>query len=1039
METGQGGNSSPDPQGEGENNDSVSQLFDRILQMNEQGDREGAEKLLREITVVGDKSLEGTPVVLDPSIAKPDSQTVQREAQELESQLHKPLDLSTLPTAATALNIPLTPDHEAAVANKLYQQSKDANRITQTTETIKSETAAQNKPVDSDATWINDYDDLKADIKGLETRIEHHQKQGDEVAVKELGEQLKYLKSVRKEHNATAKEAAQSRIDQEVNNPKQAAEQLFNQKIEAWASKDRSYIKKDAIANQLQSEISDLDKQYEEHRQKVDDLKSRGYSEYATQEDQKSMQEIEAKKAELQSEIDLANESKARIVDTYRSKFTGDTIDDPNNKGGEYGKHRKDVNKIIQEMENLSATGGSAGENDNADDIEQEMEDRIAETKAYQEEIDEALQDQMDNQKAGPDENEPTPKSELNVGDANINPVANPEKPPLLNPEEREKLEGELTAKRAELAELYARTRRLVRGGENIENYDKALAEYGEMLNNYLRLKGMDEYNGEQTQIMNTVSELIQRLNAENSQKLQEFADDDLDGPKTQEEVDQKREELKAAALEEVNAEYNRMQAEAKDKINLDVVNGFLDDALKLEEATIDALDNGTICRKIVSKVLNNKWLKRGLLVAGVVGLGVVTGGIAFGAIAGTTGVSLALGAGTAIGAARGAAMGGLMSRQSSKTSNVREMDMFGNREEMQQGFKEKGFDIFNEDADSVLKAVDALLETYTEARDADVKSNRKRTAVAIGMGAAIGGLMGSTEIVNAVQTEETVRGITGYEPDKTVVDMSQIDIHRGSGMMETFGDLGGDPNNYAQAEAIAHAFDAQSNGAFVPGSNGETVGLGGLIADFAHTYPGTIDTWPDAAREYIIQVAQAWAEQGLIPSEVIQGDAIYGPITKPVEDFVRDKMLETLLNIGTAAMIGGLAAPSGGGGSERIYQGPVGENVEDNPSPNSEEEAPNSPAPDNSGPTEGENRPEGSSLDENGRTIIETTADWSNFHDEMKRIRKQIIDGSLSQGDGEKMSEDLIAKISPKSTLYNLNDRARQEYLKGNYDSRIL
>ena len=458
-----------------------------------------------------------------------------------------------------------------------------------------------------------------------------------------------------------------------------------------------------------------------------------------------------------------------------------------------------------------------------------------------------------------------------------------------------------------ELAEYYARNRRLFRADGDSTAFSKAKAAYSNTLEKYLSLKS-DIENFDCSEKANKIlqqkhDELIAEMNA----KMDEFigddaadADQDPDKdadkkdpnaakddknqknqdktPKTPEEIAAEKERLTKEANKQLSDECERLRAEIDQKLVNNTIEELVARQAEIEDATIDHLDNGTLCRRIVNKVINNKAIKRVLVAGAVLGLAATGVGIVAGAAAGTVGFAGFSGVGAALGAVKGGISGAVMSRQNSKNSAVRgftdESEIKQQIESMRQG------DLLYDEKD----VADWLLDQYESAKDTDRKSNIKRTAIASGLGAAAGAIVGGIEINTSINQDATDK-LDGLESEKSGIEeqlssasgnntqvtasrLGEINIPEGHGAYDTFTQLGGDPVDFDKFQEIMHSLDAKYG--MVPGSNGETAGLNGAVGQYAHTYPGPIDTWPEAARNYITEVANEAARQGLIPSSDI-------------------------------------------------------------------------------------------------------------------------------------------------------------------------
>ena len=486
--------------------------------------------------------------------------------------------------------------------------------------------------------------------------------------------------------------------------------------------------------------------------------------------------------------------------------------------------------------------------------------------------------------------------------------------------ERLKEVEGELEKMLPKLAELYAKNRRIFVGAKNRADFIKIKGEYNKLLDESIKLKSEAEYNKGMSELSGKLQERVDELNKQIQEELLEFVGNDLENTnKTQDEVNEEKDRLAKKYEEVLQAEYGDMIKELETKVNANFLSDYLKEASKLEDATIDALDNGTICRQFVNKVINNKYVKTALVAAAVAGLAATGVGLGMGLAAGTMSVSLGYTAGgVALGASKGALMGGLMSRQNSKNSAVRG---FVNEEELKaqlEGIKDQDADTSN--------VTSWLLEQYSSAKDQDLSSNRKRTALSAGIGAALGGFMSGVHINNIEShpTTETVR--TGTEPDRIEPDLfNNVDVARGGGMYDSFTQMGGNPDDLQKALDIAHSVDAKYS--MVPGSNSITTGFNGQVGEFAHTYPGPISEWPDVAQGYMREVAEEWARQGLIPSHTIAGGPIYDTITTTATKYVPNAFLNFITRATATVGAGAIGGAIGGAGTERSRT--AGESVE--------------------------------------------------------------------------------------------------------------
>lgn len=524
-----------------------------------------------------------------------------------------------------------------------------------------------------------------------------------------------------------------------------------------------------------------------------------------------------------------------------------------------------------------------------------------------------------DNPPTPPEDDTEDPKNpnRVNLGDTELKLAE--EKIDESKKERLDKLEEDLEGLRPELAELYARNRRLIVGADNKARFAEVQSEYKKMVNEYLRLKAEMKFEDGRHEKLAQIGKMLEEESEKIHQDLLDFVGGDPENTdKTQEEVDEKREQLRGEAEKRIRAKYDELMKQLEGEVNAEFLGDYIEQESKLKDATIDKLDNGTICRKFVSKILTNKWFRRGLLAAGVVALAATGIGVVGGLAAGTMAIGYSLTAGgAALGALKGGLSGTIMSRQSSKTSAI---NGFGEEESVPEELK--NFNILDKNSDAT-NVADWMMKEYDKSNISDRKSNRKRTLVSAGFGAAFGAIMSGVQINNVATSEASSYEQIDTTPDRYDVDMSKIDIEQGSGMSETFADLGGDPSNYAQAEQLAFQVDKAFG--LSPGSNGVVPGYDGVVGDIAHTYPGTIDTWPAAAREYITGVVQQWAGAGLIPAVRIAGEPIFGmvnhAITHLTPNFLMNLFARTIVPVLVGGAVGSKVATSGA--AEPVEQAP--------------------------------------------------------------------------------------------------------------------
>ena len=467
-------------------------------------------------------------------------------------------------------------------------------------------------------------------------------------------------------------------------------------------------------------------------------------------------------------------------------------------------------------------------------------------------------------------------------------------------------LEAELDSMRPNLAELYARNRRLFVGAKNRAQFRNAISTYEERLDELARLKARDTYEAGQRENSSKLASRIEELRTENEKKLAAFMNDE-NANRTSDDEAQERERLATESEALLRDEAAANEQELKTKVNAEFLANYLSEQNKLEDATIDKLDNGSVFRKFVDKVLNNQYLKGTLIAAGAAGL-VVTGvGLAAGLAAGTMTVGLGYTAGGLVtGAAKGALAGGIMSRQNSKNSAVRG---FATTNELQSRIE--AIDATAEDANTE-NVASWLMAQYSKANIADRSSNIKRSLISAGLGAALGAVMSGVQINNVESTVESYQKPLGHEPTEIKIDkFDEVNIPKGHGAYDTFTQMGGDPNNLQKALDIMYDVDARYG--LVPGSNGEVAGFNGAVGNFAHTYPGKISDWPDVAQSYIKEVADEWARQGLIPYTKTGGEPIYDSMANAVTNFIPNAFMNFLTRATTTVGAGVLGNAIGG------------------------------------------------------------------------------------------------------------------------------
>jgi len=471
-------------------------------------------------------------------------------------------------------------------------------------------------------------------------------------------------------------------------------------------------------------------------------------------------------------------------------------------------------------------------------------------------------------------------------------------------------LEEKLDKIMPDIAELYARNRRLVVGAENRANFVKVQGEYSKLLDEYLRLKAGEVHDAGERKNAERISARIEELRADIEGALLVFAGGNFNNTeKTQEEIDEEKQRLILKANEILKEEYGEWTAEVKEDVDAAFLEELLNQQKKLEEATIDKLDNGSICRKFVNKVINNKVLKGVLVGAAVAGLAVTGVGLVAGLATGAMTIGLGFTAGgVASGALKGGLGGLIMSRQNSKNSAVRG---FVDEDKIKEQIER--IDLSKENPD-VSNVSEWLIGQYNSANIKDRRSNQKKTALSVGIGAALGAFASGIKInnVSTVQQTETVQ--TGTTPIEYNVDanLAQVNQPYDTGLYETMRQMGVPQDNWERALEIAYRVEPSYG--LSPGSNGVHAGFNGVVGRLAEAYPGPIDTWPSEARSFITEVAREWAREGLMPSIRTGGEPIYSTITRTVTEYIPNAFLNflarTTATIGAGA-IGGRVAGS--------------------------------------------------------------------------------------------------------------------------------
>ena len=426
------------------------------------------------------------------------------------------------------------------------------------------------------------------------------------------------------------------------------------------------------------------------------------------------------------------------------------------------------------------------------------------------------------------------------------------------------KAKQKLEENKLSLAESYAKNRRLLVGAKNRAEFAECKERYAEALNEYLKIQAQLAYH--QGQIRN--GEAIER------------SKDDI----------QKRLDAGEITIEEANealgGNWDKLSKELQTKLSTSFVDSYLKEQKALEASTIDRIDNGNLYRKLVSKIIDNKALKTTLAIAGVAGLAVTGFGLATGALA--VGASYTAG-GVALGAGKGALSGLLMSRQSSKNSAA---NNFVDEASIRKGLE--GIDAVNNDKD-VANVTKWLMQQYESANETDRSSNRKRTAIATGLGAIIGGAMSGVQVNQRISKETEYRRVVDRTPaEYRATNLESVNHAKGYGTQQFYRELGGDGDSYFSSGA----HDAMAE---VIKKYGMTVG------ENDWTYPGPVSEWPTAAREAFTEVANEWAKQGLVPASKIGGRPIYDTFTRTTTKLISSKLHNFFTQTAAVAEAGAL------------------------------------------------------------------------------------------------------------------------------------
>lgn len=251
-----------------------------------------------------------------------------------------------------------------------------------------------------------------------------------------------------------------------------------------------------------------------------------------------------------------------------------------------------------------------------------------------------------------------------------------------------EDIKKELDEILPKLAELYAKNRRIIVGTETDQKFADAKAEYSEKLNEWLKSRNAEFYDQHQDQFASA-------------------KDPD--------------------ALKAIDTE-----------ANAEMLKNLIEQEMALENATIERLDQGSLFRRLTSKILSNHVLKGTLGVLAAVGT--IVSAATLGEAIGSGALNASFDAlGMAAGGALGAVTGLLASRQSSETSAVHG---FASQDEMRAKISEIS-KVGDQDHDTA-NVANWLLDQYATANSVDRASNVKRTRLSAGIGILLGATTGA-------------------------------------------------------------------------------------------------------------------------------------------------------------------------------------------------------------------------------------------------------------------------------------------------------
>jgi hypothetical protein len=272
---------------------------------------------------------------------------------------------------------------------------------------------------------------------------------------------------------------------------------------------------------------------------------------------------------------------------------------------------------------------------------------------------------------------------------------------------------------------------------------------------------------------------------------------------------------------------------------------------------------------------------------------------------------------------------------------------------------------------------------------------------------------MSGVQINKAVDVNTSERVQVGTEPTEyRATNLENINVKKGYGALDALEDLGldvNDPEKVQRAMEIIYKHDPEFG--MVPGSNGEVAGLNGAVGNYAHTYPGSISTWPDAAQGLWRAVSQELADIGDIPRTVVRsGGPVFETVTKVATEYVPNAFMNFITRatatVGAGA-IGRIIGGAGRGNQESSRTAPERptppEPTPEAPAPEPEASAPTpeastteSEAPGNGS---GERQPTQEELQESLRRL-EQELQATNQRAEEERARRERLAESIRNGE---------------------------------------